>query len=192
MCSEAVHGPVVDSRIMLVGQAPGMHEPTLGRPFAHTAGKTLFKWLKQATGAEEEDLRELIYFTAVARCFPGKARSGAGDRPPSKTEIENCRDHLRDEVLALKPKIILAVGRSALSEVLQENGFSKSQSLVDVVGKKIRTRFHGHLVDVIPLPHPSGVSGWPQTEPGKTKLQSSGCGPNRRDSKGISRCRSRG
>jgi uracil-DNA glycosylase len=42
---------------------------------------------------------------------------------------------------------------------------------VDVVGKKIKARFHGHEVEVIALPHPSGVSTWPQTEPGKTKLR---------------------
>lgn len=170
VCGRAVHGPALDTRIMLIGQAPGVHEEVLGRPFAHTAGKTLFKWLYQATGAEEAEIREMVYFSAVARCFPGKSPSGSGDRPPSLTEIENCREHLSAEVQALKPQLILAVGKSAMSEVLQAAGFTKNSKLEDFVGRKFKTTYHGHQVTVIPLPHPSGVSRWPQTEPGKTKL----------------------
>ena len=70
-------GPVV-SRIILVGQAPGDKEPKLGRPFAWTAGKRLFRWLEEATGWDEEKSRALIYFAAVCRCFPGK-KSAGGD-----------------------------------------------------------------------------------------------------------------
>ena len=46
----AVSGPPVLSRILLVGQAPGVKEPLLGRPFAWTAGRTLFRWFRDATG----------------------------------------------------------------------------------------------------------------------------------------------
>ncbi len=74
-----VHGPAVPSRILLVGQAPGPHEAKLGRPFAWTAGKTLFAWLERATGAPEPVVRERVYIAAVVRCFPGKV-SGGGDR----------------------------------------------------------------------------------------------------------------
>jgi uracil-DNA glycosylase len=172
VCDRAVYGPVVVTPIMIVGQAPGVHEGLLGRPFAYTAGKTLFKWLESATGADEETVRAKIYFTAVARCFPGKTKSGRGDRLPDDIEIENCRRHLRDEVVALKPKVILAVGRLAISQVLGEERFPKSASLADVVGKKWKVKFHGVEVDVIALPHPSGASSWPHVEPGKTLLRS--------------------
>ena len=58
----AMHKPVVAgrpvaSRILLVGQAPGVKEPVLGRPFAWTAGKTLFKWIESALGWTEEEAR---------------------------------------------------------------------------------------------------------------------------------------
>jgi uracil-DNA glycosylase len=165
-----VHGPALETPILLVGQAPGAHESSLGRPFAYTAGKTLFKWLGSVTGLDEEELREQIYFSAVVRCFPGKSKSGSGDREPSDEEIQNCRGFLKDEVQALKPRIVLAVGKVAIREVLGEMGFHKSTPLTDVVGRKIKARFHGHDVEVIPLPHPSGVSRWPKIEPGKTKL----------------------
>ena len=81
-------------------------------------GKTLVKWLLQATGLEENEIRDQVYFSAVARCFPGKALKGAGDRPPSPEEIENCREFLIDEVRALKPELVLAIGKVAILEVL--------------------------------------------------------------------------
>ena len=171
MCSAPVHGPAMETSIMLIGQAPGAHESSLGRPFAYTAGKTLFKWFYQATNLEEAEIREQIYFAAVARCFPGKNQKGAGDREPNPQEIENCRQHLSEEILILKPKIILAVGKVAIAEVLGPKLFPKGTPLADVVGKKIMATFHGHKVAVLPLPHPSGVSRWPVTEPGKTKLK---------------------
>jgi uracil-DNA glycosylase len=169
VCGEAVHGPAIDSKVLIVGQAPGSHEGHLGKPFAFTAGKTLFKWFYQATGADEEEIREMIYFSAVARCFPGKALKGAGDRPPSSEEIENCREFLADEMKVLKPKLTIAIGKVAIQEVLGKQ-LSKNWTLNDVVGKKFRCTFHGVNTEVIPLPHPSGVSRWPNTEPGKTKL----------------------
>lgn len=171
MCGVPVHGPAIKASIMLVGQAPGPHEGRLGKPFAYTAGKTLFKWILSATQLQEEEARQKIYIAATARCFPGKNPKGAGDREPSDNEIANCRLHLEKEVKLLKPKLILAVGKVAIREVLGPMHFSKNQSLVDVVGKVINANFHGRKVDVISLPHPSGVSRWPNTEPGKTKLK---------------------
>ena len=171
MCGTPVHGPALETSIMLIGQAPGAHESSLGRPFAYTAGKTLFKWFYQATKLQENEIREQIYITAVARCFPGKNLKGAGDREPNPLEIQNCRSHLKEEVSILKPKLILAVGKVAIAEVLGPEIFPKGTLLTEVVGKKISAKFHGHNVDVIPLPHPSGVSRWPITEPGKSKLK---------------------
>ena len=57
----AMHKPVVSggavlSPVMLVGQAPGDKEPLLGRPFAWTAGKTLFRWFNEAAGMSETDV----------------------------------------------------------------------------------------------------------------------------------------
>ena len=57
---------------MVIGQAPGVREPTLKRPFAHTAGKTLFRWFEEFCGLDEFTMRSRIYFAAVIRCFPAK------------------------------------------------------------------------------------------------------------------------
>ena len=83
-CCPRMHKPVVvgrtvTSKVLLVGQAPGDKEPKLGRPFAWTAGKTLFKWFNASLGWPEDEVRDRIYFAAVCRCFPGKRPEG-GDR----------------------------------------------------------------------------------------------------------------
>lgn len=169
MCGTPVHGPAIESSVMLIGQAPGVHEATFGKPFAYTAGKTLFKWFYEGTGIDEETFRTKIYIAAVARCFPGKA--GKGDREPSAAEIANCRNHLQKEVAVLKPKLVIAVGRVAITEVLGAKAFPKSKTLGEVVGKKLKGQFHGQDVDVICLPHPSGVSTWPHSVDGKKKLK---------------------
>lgn len=170
VCDRPVHGPALSTKVILVGQAPGAHEGKRGKPFAHTAGKTLFQWLGQATSLSEEELRERIYFSAMTRCFPGKAKGGKGDRPPSPKEIENCSEFLREEIAALQPTLIIAVGKIAISEVLRSARITPATPLEDIVGKKIKAEFHGHEADVIALPHPSGVSMWPHTPVGREKL----------------------
>ena len=70
------------AQLLIVGQAPGVREPELQRPFAWTAGKTLFRWLESVSGADEQAVRQSVYFAAVCRCFPGKGPKGSGDRVP--------------------------------------------------------------------------------------------------------------
>jgi len=159
-----VHGPPVVSPVLLIGQAPGPREGKFGKPFAWTAGQTLFKWLNRATKADEETLRRSIYFAAIARCFPGKAKGG-GDRRPDAKEIARCEPYLAREVSVLEPRLVLAVGSLAVERVLGEKVM-----LEDCVGHVVRTSYHGREVDVIALPHPSGASPWHKLEPGKTLL----------------------
>jgi uracil-DNA glycosylase len=156
-------GPVI-SRILLIGQAPGDKEPVLGRPFAWTAGKTLFGWFHQACGLSEEQFRTRIYMAAICRCFPGKKPAG-GDRVPSPEEIANCRPWLESELRILEPKLVIPVGRLAIQEFLAEPRLDR------VVGRKFRVSYCRQQFDLVPLPHPSGASPWHRIEPGKTLLQ---------------------
>ncbi len=160
-----VHGPPVASRIFLIGQAPGPHEARFGRPFAWTAGKTLFRWLERATGADEETVRARVYISAVVRCFPGKTKAG-GDRVPTPDECALWRGFVAREVEILAPRLVIPVGRLAIQEVL-----GHTEPIAAVVGRTLRTQFHGVNVDVIPLPHPSGASTWFKMEPGRTLLE---------------------
>jgi len=164
MAGTPVHGPPVRSPILLVGQAPGPREAALGRPFAWTAGRTLFGWLALALGADEAAVRERVYLSAVARCFPGKAPAG-GDRRPDPAEVERCHRWLSAEVELLAPRLIVPVGTLAIARVLGEE-----VKLAEVVGRRMKVTFAGHTADAIPLPHPSGASTWHRMEPGKTLL----------------------
>ena len=161
-------GPVITctpnlSRILMVGQAPGEREGQFGRPFAWTAGKTLFGWYGQI-GVDEATFRERVYIAAVCRCFPGKNPKG-GDRVPDRDEITRCSKWLNAEIELLQPQLLIPVGKLAIEQYLPAG------LLKDVIGKQHVIEVEGRPVDVIPLPHPSGVSTWHRVEPGKTLLQ---------------------
>jgi len=168
-CTDMLGKPVIgfpaNSKILLIGQAPGHKELEIHKPFAWTAGKTLFKWFSE-TGIEEKNFRQQVYISAVCRCFPGKKPKG-GDRVPNKDEIFNCSNWLSSEIDILKPKLILPVGKLAISQLLTFN------KLTEVIGIKHNININNQIIDIIPLPHPSGASTWHQTEPGKTLLAQS-------------------
>ncbi len=160
----AVVGRPAASRVILIGQAPGDKEPKLGRPFAWTAGKTLFKWFHGALGWSEDEVRGRFYFAAVCRCFPGKRPEG-GDRVPAPDEIAECSTWLEREFALLRPALVLPVGKLAIAQFLGE------RPLAETVGRSFAIAYRGHPVDCIPLPHPSGASPWHRMEPGRTRLQ---------------------
>lgn len=165
MIRPVVTGQPVASKIILVGQAPGDKEGIIGKPFAWTAGKTLFKWFA-AIGLSEAAFRERIYMAAVCRCFPGKNPKG-GDRVPTQEEIDNCARWLDAEIALLCPALIIPVGKLAIEQ------FMPVGKLVDVIGHRFEFEENGSMIDVIPLPHPSGASTWHRTEPGISLLQQS-------------------
>lgn len=160
MHKPVVVGPPMLSKVLLVGQAPGDKEPALGRPFAWTAGKQLFKWFAELD-IDETTFRERVYMAATCRCFPGKQPRG-GDRVPSEDEVSNCRPWLEREIELLEPELLLPVGRLAIEQ------FLPARPLVEQVGKLTRITLAKREIDVIPLPHPSGASTWPRSEPGKS------------------------
>jgi len=163
MVPPVIIGEAVQSEILLVGQAPGDKEGALGRPFAWTAGKTLFKWF-ETIGVSEQDFRRQVYMSAVCRCFPEKNPKG-GDRVPNKIEIELCSQWLNKEIQMLQPKLIIPVGKLAISQYISLN------KLTDVIGKKFKLCLDDVNVEILPLPHPSGASTWHQSLPGKDLLQ---------------------
>jgi len=163
MHKPVVSGGAVVSKVLLVGQAPGVKEPVLGRPFAWTAGKTLFGWFEKNCGLNEQDFRRTIYMAAVCRCFPGKNSAG-GDRVPDGIEITNCASWLQREIEILEPSLVIPVGKLAIQQ------FIKFDKLNDVIGKSFPIRLQRYKFDLIPLPHPSGASPWHRMEPGKSLL----------------------
>lgn len=157
LCQEAGYieraAPVIagheDNRIMLIGQAPGITELTVRRPFAGRAGRELFRWMN-TLGISEEEFRARVYMTAVTKCFPGRAPGGSGDRRPSRHEIDLCRPFLEAQLALIRPRAILLVGGLAI-----ERYFPRTP-LAELIGR----RFVCDDVSLIPLPHPSGASRW--------------------------------
>jgi uracil-DNA glycosylase family 4 len=97
------------ARIMTIGQAPGITEVEAGRPFNAGSGKRLFEWLGQA-GIDETWFRSTQYMTSVTKCYPGRAKSGGGDRVPSRAEQELCRPYLDQEIELIQPELIIPTG----------------------------------------------------------------------------------
>ncbi len=140
------------ARIMTIGQAPGVTEKDAGRPFNAGSGTRLFAWLAQA-GIDEGWFRSTQYMTSVTKCFPGKAPTGSGDRVPSREEQALCRPFLDREIALVDPRLVIPIGRLAI-----ELFYPSRLKLKEIIGTA--TVQDGRTV--VPLPHPSGASRWPQ------------------------------
>jgi uracil-DNA glycosylase len=133
-------------RAMIVGQAPGVVEGEERRPWRGRAGRTLRRWLD----LNEDEFYETFYCVSVTRCYPGRHPSGRGDRPATAEEIALCRFWLDWELRLLQPAVVVPVGGLAAKRLL---GISR---LDDCIG----SRFELGIATAVPLPHPSGASGW--------------------------------
>lgn len=135
---------------MIIGQAPGVTEVQNRRPFNYTSGTRLFKWLAEA-GWDEADFRARHYMASVTRCYPGKHPNGRGDRVPTKEEQALCARWREAEFAILDLKVIIPVGKLAISLFLDVR-----QPLTAIIGQAVEREG----VTIVPLPHPSGASNW--------------------------------
>ncbi|HEY2777918.1 MAG TPA: uracil-DNA glycosylase family protein [Gaiellaceae bacterium] len=130
----------------LFGQAPGIVEGEERRPWRGRAGKTLRRWLE----LDEDEFYATFYCASVTRCYPGRARSGRGDRTPAPEEQQLCERWRDAELRLLQPKLIVTVGGLAARRLLGV------KSVTESVGR----RYDLDGAVAIPLPHPSGASSW--------------------------------
>jgi uracil-DNA glycosylase len=133
-------------RAYILGQAPGIVEANERRPWRGRAGTTLRRWL----GLDEQEFYATFYCASVTRCYPGRPASGRGDRTPTPREQELCAFWREWELQLLRPRLLVPVGGLAIKRVLGRSG------LADCIGR----RYEREGVATIPLPHPSGASGW--------------------------------
>jgi uracil-DNA glycosylase len=141
-----VIAPLESQRAYLYGQAPGIQEGAERRPWRGRAGKTLRRWLD----LDEDEFYTTFYCASVTRCYPGRAASGRGDRTPAPAEQRLCAFWREWELRLLRPQLVVTVGGLAARRLL---GLT---SVTDAVGRA----FDLDGVVAIPLPHPSGASGW--------------------------------
>jgi len=163
-CAEAGHpleslpvrAPGTRQRAYLFGQAPGVVEGDKRLPWRGRAGRTLRSWLD----LDEDEFYATFYCASVTRCYPGRARSGRGDRTPTPREQELCSFWREWELQLLQPHLIVTVGGLALRRLLG------LPSLTPCVGE----RYELQGTPVVPLPHPSGASGWLNDPANRTRL----------------------
>ncbi len=172
-CVEAGHpleslpviAPGSRQRAYLFGQAPGIVEGEERRPWRGRAGKTLRRWLE----LDEDELYETFYCASVTRCYPGRARSGRGDRTPTPEEQRLCRQWRDAELRLLKPRLIVTVGGLAARSLLG----------VRSVGESVGVRYELDGAVAIPLPHPSGASSWLNVPANRARVEEAAVGIRR-------------
>jgi uracil-DNA glycosylase len=138
--------PYNGQRAYMFGQAPGIVEGAERRPWRGRAGRTLRRWLQ----LDEDEFYATFYCASVTRCYPGKAPSGRGDRTPTPCEQQLCSFWREWELQLIRPRLIVPVGGLAARRLLG------LRSVTECVGE----RYEREGAVAIPLPHPSGASGW--------------------------------
>jgi uracil-DNA glycosylase family 4 len=151
-----VRAPYSGQRAYMYGQAPGIVEGEERLPWRGRAGRTLRRWLE----LDEDTFYSTFFCASVTRCYPGRAASGRGDRTPTPREQELCRFWRDWELELMRPQVIVAVGGLALRSLL---GLTQ---LTEAIGR----RYDLDGVPVVPLPHPSGASSWPNAPANRRKL----------------------
>src|SRR5437016_6289899 len=153
-----VLAPGSGQRAYLFGQAPGIVEGEERRPWRGRAGRTLREWL----GLDEDEFYATFYCASVTRCYPGKPASGRGDRTPTPEEQNLCSLWREWELAILRPQLIVTVGGLAARRLLG------IPTVTECVGKRYELP---HGVVAIPLPHPSGASGWLNTPANRERVE---------------------
>jgi uracil-DNA glycosylase len=158
LASLSVRAPGAGQAAYLFGQAPGVVEGEERLPWRGRAGRTLRRWLE----LEEDDFYATFYCASVTRCYPGRAASGRGDRTPTPPEQELCSFWRERELELLRPRLVVTVGGLAL------RGLLGLRPLTPCIGE--RYELDGR--PVVPLPHPSGASGWLNDPANRRRLAS--------------------
>ncbi|MCS7250456.1 MAG: uracil-DNA glycosylase family protein [candidate division WOR-3 bacterium] len=149
-----IFSPIKNSKVLIIGQAPGKKEKELGLPFVGPAGKKLFSWF-QKIGFTEKNIRKNLYITQVIKCYL------ESNRLPKAIELKNCLPYLYSEIELLKPKIIIPIGILAIKTILGK------KKIDEVIGKVFKWK--NSLI--IPLPHPSGANVWLNKKENQRKIK---------------------
>ncbi len=106
-----------EANLMFIGEGPGADEDLQGEPFVGKAGK-LMNMAFETIGLKRED----VYIANIVKCRP------PSNRNPEDDEAFACLDYLRNQVILVKPKIIVLLGSVALKNILgKEYGITVSR-----------------------------------------------------------------
>lgn len=96
-----------NAKIMFIGEGPGADEDMQGLPFVGKAGKLMDEAFK-GIGINRQD----VYIANIVKCRP------PSNRDPQEDEVNACLNYLRNQVILIKPQIIVLLGRIALKNIL--------------------------------------------------------------------------
>lgn len=133
-----------DAEIVFIGEGPGFHENIQGRPFVGPAGEFLEELLG-TIGMTRED----VFITNVVKCRP------PGNRDPAPEELKACSPYLDRQLQAIKPKVIVTLGRFSMARYIPHAKIS------EIHGQPIKV--HGMLV--VPFYHPAAALHRPSLRP---------------------------
>jgi uracil-DNA glycosylase len=109
-----VGNPVAD--LMFIGEAPGADEDLRGEPFVGRAGQLLTRII-QTMGFT----RETVYIANVLKCRPDMPVGASGNRVPTPEEMQTCLPYLRAQIEIIRPKVLVALGSTAMRGLLGLN-----------------------------------------------------------------------
>jgi DNA polymerase len=97
------------ARLVFVGEAPGEDEDLMGEPFVGKAGQLLTRMI-EAMGLRRED----VYICNTVKCRP------PNNRNPEPDELESCEPFLKGQLAALRPEVIVTLGKFAAQALLRD------------------------------------------------------------------------
>jgi len=110
----------IDAELMFVGEAPGADEDKEGEPFVGAAGQLLTKII-QAMGLS----RQVVYIANILKCRPDTPGQAYGNRKPTLEEMQTCLPYLEAQIDLIKPKVMVALGGTAVEGLLGLTGIMK-------------------------------------------------------------------
>ncbi len=140
-----------NSKIVLIGEAPGSKEVELKKPFVGQAGKHLEEFLSILNLSRKD-----LYITNVVKYRPTRESKKTGNRinrTPSKKEIDLFKKFLFSEIEIIEPKIIVTLGNIPLTTIFDDN----KTKIGEVHGKLLNKEIRNKEYDVFPLYHPAAV-----------------------------------
>ena len=132
---------IPNSKLMLIGEAPGFYEDQQGKPFVGKAGQLLDRIFASVGLSREKD----VYICNTLKCRPPENRN------PLPDEKEACWEYLKAQIEIIKPRLILLCGNVAVQSILGNAGgitrirgkwFRPEAAVVDVYGAKMMPIFH--------------------------------------------------
>jgi DNA polymerase len=136
----------LNAEVMFIGEAPGYNEDVQGRPFVGAAGKLLDALISRVLNLARGD----VYIANVLKCRP------PGNRDPLPEEVELCTPYLDRQLLIVRPRVIVTLGRYSTMYLMRKAGI-QVRDISSVRGKLYKINVLGLSVNLIPTFHPAAA-----------------------------------